>query len=376
MHIERPTRPNGLYLIVDSRMKRDREIQDEKGDVQVFRDWMFGVKALGRAAWSGVTRIALYDFAEDATDVDKAVRRSELTKLLKAERPKMTCILKPRSSRSRDKERDIEENKGLKGHQGWLAAKAPDKFESCAGAVFDAPWGPSMGLFNPINNDFSYAELTRRHLLGAHAFATGKLKLLTPPHIAFMPDDPRMWEYVRKLSDLASQGVPISVDLETTPSSQLITAVGMSAGDCAVSFPWNAFKIAGGTQMEPAGPADLQAAACAVLASAAPKVFHNGIDFDVPYLRSLGYVLGGAIHDTMALCAAVNNQWPKGLQKAVSAEFLVPAWKSAYRVGDYSKNSDEFWTADPPSLRKYNCLDAYYTLRLFDALTYKAGIRL
>ena len=372
--IDRPARPNGLYFVVDSRTRYDREIQDAKGETQVFKNWAYGIKALGRAGWAGVTRIALYDYLQDAGAVDKAVRRSELTSFLKAEKPRMTLLLKPRSSRSRDKERDIEENKGLKGHQAWIAAHAPASLEDIGGAVFDAPWGPTIGLLNPINNDFSYSELVRRHLLGAHAFATGRLKLLEPPKIAFMPGDPNMWEFVRHVSRLATAGVPISVDIETVPSTKAITAIGLAAGDFAICCPWDAFPIAGGSRIEPAGPSELRRAFSDIIASSAPKVFHNGIDFDVPYLHSLGYTVGGYIHDTMATCAAASNQWPKGLQKAVAAEFLIPAWKSYHADARYDLDDDRAWTSNPEHLREYCAKDAWYDNQLFLAHAYKIGI--
>lgn len=375
MIVDKPTRPNGLYFVVDSRTRYDREIQEEKGEVQVFKNWAYGVQALGRHAWAGVTRIALFDYLEDATGKDKAARRAELTKFLKAERPSMTLLLKPRSSRSRDKERDIEENKGLKGHQGWIAAHAPDSLEECAGAVIDAPWGPTIGLLNPINNDFSYAELVRRHLLGAYAFATGRTTLVTPPNIAFMPDDPRMWDFVREVSVLGSRGVPISVDIETVPSTKAITAIGLAAGGYAICCPWDSFPIGGGTQMEPEGPPELRRAFADIIASPAPKVFHNGIDFDVPYLHELGYPVGGTIHDTMATCAALSNQWPKGLQKAVAAEFLVPAWKSYHADKRFDKDDDRAWTSNPPHLREYCAKDAWYDNQLFLVQARKIGLR-
>ena len=376
MIIDKPARANGLYFVFNSRTKYDRDVADEKGGTPVFADWAFAKRALGAQVWSRVTRIALLDYGEavEKGSDRMATERRELRKFLKAEKPALVVCVPPRSSRSRDKEKQVEQNKGVAGHQAWVVAKAPDQLDKMCGTVFPAPWGPTMGILNPINADFSVAGLVRRQLLGALAFSQGRLKLLAPKpgDTAWMPGA-HAAELLVKIRAIGEAGGPVAVDIENVPSSGTITAIGLAAGPYAVCVPWDAFKIAGGADMEPAGPAELTDAVRAILALPCPKVTHNGRGHDVIRLSQKGIIMNGFVHDTIAACSAITNQWPKGLQRAVAAEFLIYPWKSYHHSAEHDIDSDEAWTANPAHLREYCSLDAWYDLRLFEAQMFKMG---
>lgn len=66
-----------------------------------------------------------------------------------------------------------------------------------------------------------------------------------------------------------------------------------------------------------------------LLASPIPKVFHNGVGFDVPYLlREYGFVVGGEILDTIVLANAHHPEMPKSLQWLSTYHLGTPNWKS------------------------------------------------
>lgn len=408
MIIDRPAKPNGLVFVTDARLKYDRELQEEAGGSPVFSTWGFGNAALGKAGWAGVTRVALYDFGENtealrpewaswakewraahpkksekqahklALSKQRLAIREELREFLRKEPFRCAVILQTRGAEQKSKE-DFGDAKGLRGTTCWDALNAPDSLVEMSGCVWDSPFGPVMPLVNPINYEKVYGELIRRQLRGAWALATGKESVFRPEPAKLYFEHKDVLAGLRHILRSARAGIPIAVDIESFSPKDLITAIGLSDGEYAVSVPWDTFDVYGADRRE-LGFLDPGGAEWAmtkeILVLPCPKVFHN-YTYDVPFLARRGVPVAGALHDTMAMHGVVYKQWRHGLQRAVSGEFLIPPWKSTWRPktpGDLTKDDAEYWVLEPLALREYNCMDSFMTWHLAQALAWKVGL--
>lgn len=397
-----PKRPSGLALICDSTLSSDRELDEREGGTHVLEYWSFGKLALGNQ-WRNVTRLALYQHGEDSHSLstaqkailaeisapkkrsnkeksfiaaNKAERREALKAKLRELNPKLTIVLQSRGTEIKKQDADeVGEIKGARGTDVWDLVGAPDSLSEMAGTIYASSLGPVMALPNPANMDFVWGFAIRNWILGAQAFVEGKLPILSPEvkNQAYMPG-PKLLQVLTRIKELADAGQPVAIDIETVPSEDLITCIGFAAGPYCASVPWDSFPVAGGNEYEPAGGMLGRRIAAAILASNAPKVTHNGIGFDLPYLARRGYPSLGPVEDTYLLHGIVYRQYRHGLQRAVAGEYLIPPWKSSHAAPGHHKGSKEAWTSNPKHLREYNSLDAWYTLRLYEALRWKAGL--
>jgi DNA polymerase I-like protein with 3'-5' exonuclease and polymerase domains len=64
------------------------------------------------------------------------------------------------------------------------------------------------------------------------------------------------------------------------------------------------------------------------------KVFHNGLGFDVPLLEENGFVVRGALHDTMIMAHYTYPEMRKGLQYLATLYLGAPVWKTLVDVDD------------------------------------------
>jgi len=58
------------------------------------------------------------------------------------------------------------------------------------------------------------------------------------------------------------------------------------------------------------------------------KIFHNGVVYDVPILKSLGFSVRGRLIDTMNLAHACYPELSKGLQFCATLYLWSPVWKT------------------------------------------------
>ncbi len=399
IYVDRPTNPSGLYIVCDCAFKYDKELHENGKGVAVMREWGFGKAALGKA-WGRTTRVSLYQWGEDTETLtadqevevasappkkqkalrkrliaaNRAAKRAELLQFLNIEKPKLTVVIATRGTEIKMKDEDIGDAKNLKGTMSWDALHAPDGLSEMAGTVWDSAYGPVMPLLNPANHEDVWGWQIRNCLLGAQALVDGRISVLAPAADKLVSEPgPKLLKALKAIQARASAGHPVSVDIETVPSEEIITCIGLASGDYTVSVPWDPFPIAGGRKEEPVGPAMAKRLAVAITASGCPKVFHNGF-YDVPFLAKRNIPVGGTHEDTMLLHGVAFRQFRHGLQRALATEFVVPPWKSLHHDPRYNKNTKEAWTANPKHLRRYNALDAFYTLRLFEALKGKVGI--
>ncbi len=378
MFVDVPQSPNGLVLVCDVRLKHDRDLQEAEGGSPVLRHWPFGVACLGKRAWAGVTRVALYDYGSKITPELKRAAAADLMAYLVSRRPACTVVLQTRSAEQKSKD-DFGDAQGLTGTHCWVAMKAPDRLPEMAGCVWDAAWGPTVGVLNPINYEYVFRELIRRHLNAGLAIATNHIRPPIPGAIAWTDHAPAHALLIQ-IRDNAVNNFPVAVDIETFSDLTLVTAIGLSDGTNSVSVPCEGFSVYGANREEPAGSEKALSLVREILATRCPKIFHN-YTFDVPMLEEKGFPVNGPIHDTMAMHVTVYKQWPHGLQKAVAHELLVGPWKSehkpqgAKKLG-LTKKDARYWICDPEELRRYNCLDAFHTWRLARALAPKLGVSL
>lgn len=381
MFVDRPSSPNGLLLVCDVRLKHDRDLQASQGGQPVMRHWPFGVQCLGKREWERTTRVALYDYGEDVKKV-KDERVTVLKDLLGTSKWGAVAVLQTRSAaRKADKKDadDVGDALHLTGTHCWQAMKAPDRLPDMAGCIWQTSWGPTIGVLNPVNYEYVYRELVRRHLcLALHAAVNGDPTLYVEA-LNYKRDKAR-YDALCQLAYSASMGRSIAVDIESNPETNALTAIGFSDGLTIVSMNVDPYRIFRSDAVE-AGATDKELVAIQqLLAENCPKLFHN-YSFDVPELRARGWAVNGSLHDTMAMHATVYKQWPHGLQKACAHELPVPPWKSEYKP-EYAKkygltrNDAGYWTGDPLKLRFYNGQDSFYTWHLGRALASKVGIQL
>jgi hypothetical protein len=399
--VDRPRNPSGLCIVTDVRFKYDRELQAETGEPAVMREYGFGKAALGRQAWGRTTRVSLYDYGDDtetlSTEQEAAVaagpskkqakmrkafiatnrgnKRAELRKFLKDSSFPLTIVMATRGAEIKMKDEDIGDAKNLRGTMCYDALNAPDSLPELAGTIWDGPYSPIMPMLNPSNHEYVWGHQIRRWFQGANAYVQGRAHILQPePHLQSYGTGPKLLQILKRIEGLHRSGEPLAFDIETVPSENIITALGLACGDYCASIPWEPFPIAGGDEEEPGGSPFVKKLAGAILAMPGVKVAHNA-SFDVPYLASKGYPVGGRVEDTMLLHGIAYRQYRHGLQRAVAGEFLVPPWKSEHHDPRYNKNTKEAWTADPKRLRRYNSQDAFYTVKLYKALAPKVGLR-
>ncbi len=363
---------NGLVIICDVRHKNDKETQDVEGGTPVLRHWPFGVACLGKRNWANTMRIALYDYGVEVKTL-KAEAQAELIAWLVKNKPVCTVVLQTRSTNQKDE----DDSESLKGTHCWVAMHAPDSIPEMAGCLWSAPWGQTIGVLNPVNYEYVYREMIRRHFVLGLKVAENGLRAPMPQQIAFV-DDENMYACLQGILNSALKGTPIAVDIETFSDLSLITAIGLSDGVRAVAVPCEAYDVYGANRVEPGSSYETIRIVMDILTIKCPKIFHN-YTFDVPMLESKGFAVKGPIHDTMAMHDCVYEQYPHGLQKACAQELIVTPWKSehkpqaAKKLG-LKKKDARYWICNPEETRRYCCIDAFNTWRLAQALAPKVGI--
>ena len=170
----------------------------------------------------------------------------------------------------------------------------------------------------------------------------------------------------------------ISVDLETIPRKDTITAINLSDGKTAVSLPWHSYSVyptGGQAALRDfvLGPACETAIRDILAAEHITKIGHNIVGFDLLEMGRFGLVCNGPIEDTMLMHRDVHPSYRHGLQVACATEYCVEPWKTMHKPVNKPKGTVEFWTAKPEALRQYGCNDAFHQFQLFNALRWKLG---
>lgn len=349
-----------LVIVTDWRLKSDADLDAEQGALgHVLDMWPLGRFALG-PDYNACTRIALFDYGAKPTAVQAAHVRAKWVRWVEENRPEVVLVVPTPDSTMGG------EAPHLKGTQCWQALRAPDTLDAMRGTRWNYLPGTVVTALFPIAKRVK--ELQRWSLvqwMRAWAMPTLDLTRHTIYPGAKML---RLMESMR--------GKPLAIDLEFHPGKDIVTAIGLSDGECAVSIPWDAYTPRNTGTIEPglksyAESKSVEGALCGLLAGGAPKVAHN-FTADIPRLTARGFQVNGKLHDTFAAHAIAFPELRHGLQHACASLLPVPPWKSVYRPArlarGITRDDAEFWIADPLALRRYNCRDAFFTHNLARAV--------
>jgi hypothetical protein len=350
-------------IITDWRLKTDGELDESEPNhaPHVLGFWKFGRWCMGRA-WHNVTRIALFDYGEQPSNAEAALRRAKLVAWLHERKPTRVYVVPTPDSTMG------AESVALKGTHCWQALRAPDTLEAMRGTRWRLNEETEVVALYPIAKRVK--ELQRwvmANWLRAHRMPTLEL---TDGYAEIHPGA-RMVGFLE-----AMRGQPLAVDLEFNPSNDIVTAIGLSDGVRAVSIPWDRYLPRNNEEWERglheyAEHKSIVTLLRELLAADTIKVAHNFVA-DIPRLEARMFKVGGKLHDTFAAHAIAFPELRHGLQHAAASLLPCPPWKSLYKPSHLNRgltrDDAEFWIADPHSLRSYNCRDAFYTHHLARAV--------
>ena len=350
-------------IVTDWRLKTDGELDasEPQHGPHVLAFWKLGRFALGRG-WARTTRIALFDHGEKPSNAEAAHRRAKLVAWLHENQPERVYIIPTPDSTMG------AEATALKGTHAWAALRAPDTLEAMRGTRWRFYKDTEVIALHPIAKRVK--ELQRWAMvnwLRAHRMPT----LVLPHECSIIDPSPAMIFALESM-----RGRPLAIDLEFNPSSDIVTAIGLSDGHMGVSIPWDRYLPRNNEEWERGlheyrEHKGIVHELRALLAADTPKVAHNFVA-DIPRLERRMFKVNGKLHDTFAAHAIAYPELRHGLQHAAASVLPVPPWKSLYKPSrlarGLTREDAEYWTADPRALRAYNTRDAFYTWHLARAI--------
>lgn len=373
MHLKIPRTWNGLLFLADVRNRADAELDIERPyEAHALDLWSPGRAALGPRGWKNTARLALFDHGDTVTSVKRAEALKVSRETIEQLSPRCTAVLQSRSATAR-RSRELDDEGLVQGSDGtacWALFKAPGSLSQLAGTVFDSALGLVIGIPNPVNQEYVFSWLTSKYLRRAEALADGA-PVLTCPSAHWRPGK-LMATALEAVLAHAKRGMPVSVDIESVPSTETLTCIGVSAGELAVAVPWDSYQDAAGTTP---GVSDADRATVkAILETPCVKVGHNFIASDIPALATRGITLNGPLHDTLIMHGLCFPQFRHGLQYTAASLLAVPPWKSLYKPPCRSSAAGEYWAWNWEALGEYNCGDSWYTLKLYEELLWRTGM--
>jgi DNA polymerase-1 len=210
----------------------------------------------------------------------------------------------------------------------------------------------------------AYRQPILMHAGRAWDLARGKLPKWRWPAFILEPG-PRM---VNALRRMASERLPISIDVEARPSSGTMMCLGLGNRKRVVSIPWDPywagkFGDVPGIDSYPEGK-EIRRLVEKILASSLPKVMQNG-QFDILVLEDHGFTIRNFAFDTLFAHAVAAPSLRHDLSFMCACEFHGPRWKTIFHAKADSKGEDAFTKRNPLILRRYNAQDVWMTLRLY-----------
>lgn len=158
--------------------------------------------------------------------------------------------------------------------------------------------------------------------------------------------------YGAHLRELLDSTLPLSVDIENDPDTDIMHCVGVGTTDLVVSvyFDW-------------ATPRDLELLR-ELLAAPRRKVLQNG-QFDRVKLEAANYKISGPFDDTLLMHAVVAPRLPHDLSFMAAVETPAERWKTVFGIKGEEKEkklkkfSKVAVDRSPDKLLIYNCKDVY-----------------
>lgn len=242
----------------------------------------------------------------------------------------------------------------------------------CAGTFLNTPYGHVLSLPNPANIDYVYHGLLAQWL----RWAGDSVPIVEVPGGKVSRIDS-----LKVLHERTLAGSPITFDLETYSTDDIITCIGLSDGTVAVSVPWDSFIPHGQTYREAGCTAEEKQLVESIFRDARVVVGHNILAHDIPYLRRRGIQLPDRTFDTYLGHGVANTQLRHGLQAVVSYDFPVEPWKALHICSARESGLDPAyeaaaWIQNPKELRAYNTQDTYFNALVAPLIAARCGVML
>lgn len=385
-----PSKHVKTLLVTDYTTKNDENIDRQTGvstpgKQSILANWWPGREVWG-CDWAGVGRIALFDFQDEPTLKERKAAVAALKEFLATLRPDNIICLQSLSKGAKKLYDDSLDSSGGSGSTlCWDIFGAPGSIggsrdkSACGGTFIDSPYGRVLGLPNPSNGDYvvlssilQWLEWTRDNVPTVRV----------PAETTFSEPGEGQRAALKRLVAIAKQGKPITFDLETFSTEDLITCVGISDGVTTVSVPWDSFLPHGGSSVEHGlakGPEGRLVRA--VFKEASVVVGHNILGHDIPFLRRRGVAVPGRTFDTYLAHGVCMNQFRHGLQAVVSQFVPTGPWKTFHM--EHAKQSGldpaydpRAWIQNPKELRGYNAEDSFKNSLIAEPLASRCGILL
>lgn len=258
------------------------------------------------------------------------------------------------------------------GVSPWILSLGPEAFEALTGRDDFTKWlgGPAttqsgvpyLPTFSPsyVNSPAGapYIPAFYMHLVRVAGLASGTMKPWRWPENVIVPG-PEMKRQLQGLLAETNAGIEISVDIETNKAGTRFWCIGFASDNYACSVPIGSYDEL-----------------CrAIVASPGPKILQNG-NFDIGYLKSQGWEVGGEHLDTLWQHCLTNPSTSHALGMLSAFELSAPAWKAEWRQGSDDKGMSAFDLHDDDEaahlkLREYNQRDAVAQLKIHQSLMEK-----
>lgn len=353
---------NNLLIITDYSTPRDQRIFNNTGETHVLNGWSPGVEIFGWGPWHRIKKHAMFPYGKNPNKT--AIHRAKDTvREMVAKHDGIVVVLQTPGASSG------EDDTHTHGSLAWAALSPPDTIDN----MFGTYWNYGVATVMACPTLYRRQSQLQRWELGQFLDRVKNNDEIFPFHTMELHPTDSALAAVKAMKTL-----PLSVDLETIPSTNTITAVNLSANNITVSLPWDAYDTPDGTHVRKL-PAAHKRAVLELLEAHTPKIGHN-IAFDKRELAAKGIALNGQLVDTMLMSRTITPELTHGLQKVTARWLPCPPWKSCFKPQGLKpgvhKDHPDYWRTDPEGLRTYGAQDAFYTARLAYTLAPKIGVKL
>lgn len=371
-----------ILFVTDTRSLNDANLDRRRGYQQpgkqsVLANWWLGRDCFG-SDWSEVGRIALFDFQQEVSANDRRKALTDLKTFLETCQAETIVCLQSLSKGAKKLYDDtLDSSSEHSGTACWQVFDGPGSIKDVAGTFYDSGYGRVLPLFNPGNVDYVFLDPMRTWLGWAR---DGTATVRPDTAKVFSEPGEGQRQALKVLLERARKGLPITFDLETYSTEDLITCIGLSDGEWTVSVPWHGFIPHGASYTEEGLEHAPEGESVRAIFKAAKVVIgHNCISHDIPFLKRQKIKVPGRVFDTYLAHGVSTKQLKHGLQAVTSYLFPIPPWKASHIQHAKASGLDpsydaRAWVQDPKELRSYNSLDVFYNALIAEPLASRCGI--